>query len=196
VNFFLFKVLKYWLSSKITTSIRTETFSFLKKFYMNSIISANFHVCLKIFLLSKIEVIMTSIMTVLIWWFRFWWFYRFCGRNKTFHRRKTDFNEIKNCHSTVISWLYKWKILSASFLKDPFNTSFRHFSFWITEGIGPAEVSFHFWPREQIPSSSCHMNLWLLFHVHVKYWPILLFLNLIKILCWAQSKRTESYFFL
>jgi hypothetical protein len=50
-------------------------------------------------------------------------------------------------------------------------------------------VSVHFWPLKRIPSGSSHTNFWLLFHFHVKYWPISIFLGLIwcKILCWAQK---------
>jgi hypothetical protein len=78
-----------------------------------------------------------------------------------------------------------------NFVRPIFQRSFqvRHFSFWITEGIGLTEVSFHFWSQKQIPSGSSHRNFRLLFHFHVKHLPILMFLGLIwcKILCWAQK---------
>jgi hypothetical protein len=65
----------------------------------------------------------------------------------------------------------------------------RDFSFRITEGIGLTGVSLNFWPQKQIPRGICHRNFWLLFHFHVKYLPIFMFLGLIwcKILWWAQK---------
>jgi hypothetical protein len=59
------------------------------------------------------------------YWFRDFQFFfnRFSGRIRTFHRRKTDFYENKISVAlsyAVISWLSKWKNLSARFLKDVF----------------------------------------------------------------------------
>jgi hypothetical protein len=55
-----------------------------------------------------------------------------------------------------------------------FRDRVKDFSFWITEGIGLTGVSFDFWPLKQIPSGSSYTNFCLLFHFHVKYWPILM----------------------
>jgi hypothetical protein len=99
-------------------------------------------------------------------------FYRFSGRIRTFYRRKT---------------------VQMNFVRPPFERCFqvRDFSFQITEWIGLTGVSFYFWPQKQIPSGSCHRNIWLLFHFHVKNLPIFMFLDLIwcKILCWAAELK-------
>jgi hypothetical protein len=65
-----------------------------------------------------------------------------------------------------------WTICSYDFLskKNRFLRShgdpmaIHGFTSWITEGIGLTGVSYYFWPKKQIPSSSCHMNFWLLYH--------------------------------
>jgi hypothetical protein len=111
----------------------------------------------------------TTLYEVLISWFPKFFFYWFSGRIRTFYRRKTGFYEKKKfvtLPSAVNSWLSKWEFCPVFF-----------------------EFFLYFWPREQSPSSSCHMNFWLLFHIHVKNLPILMFLGLIwcKILCWAQK---------
>jgi hypothetical protein len=73
-----------------------------------------------------------------------------------------------------------------NFVPPIFERSFqvRHFSFWITEGIGLTGNIFVF-----LTSATNSVGyFWLLFHFHVKNLPILMFLGLIcKILCWAQK---------
>jgi hypothetical protein len=64
----------------------------------------------------------------------------------------------------------------------------RELFFWITEGIGLTEVSFHFWLEKQIPSGRVLAP----FSLSHEILPILMFLGLIwcKILCWTQKKYT------
>jgi hypothetical protein len=61
----------------------------------------------------------------------------------------------------------------------PIQLIVRDFSFCISEWFAPQSILLIFRLREQIPSG----------HFQVKYWPILMFLDLIwcKILCWAQK---------
>jgi hypothetical protein len=119
-------------------------------------------------------------------------FYWFSGRIRTFYRRKTGFYE-KKISVALPSAVCRdfMAVQMKNFVRPLFGRCFqvRDFSFRITEGIGLAGVSFHFWPQKQIPSGSSHTNFWLLFHFHVKRLPILMFLGLIwcKILCWAQK---------
>jgi hypothetical protein len=126
-------------------------------------------------------------------------FYRFSGRIRAFYRRKTDLYEKKNfrhlpsavCRLPSAVCRDFMAVQMKKFVRPLFGRCFqvRDFSFRITEGIGLTGVSFHFWPQKQIPSGSSHTNFWLLFHFHVKYWPILMFFGLIwcKILCWPQK---------
>jgi hypothetical protein len=58
------------------------------------------------------------------------------------------------------------RILSARFLKDPFKLYTSPFG--SLKELVQLELFLYFWPREQIPSGSCHTNFWLLFHFHVK----------------------------
>jgi hypothetical protein len=105
----------------------------------------------------------------------------FIGEKEIFTKKK-----VRHC---CLPWIHGCP--NENFVRRFFERSFqvRHFSFWITEGINLTEVFLCFWPREQSPSGSCHTNFWLLFHIHVKNLPILMFLGLVwsKILCWAQK---------
>jgi hypothetical protein len=84
------------------------------------------------------------------YWFRDFqkkFFYWFSGRIRTFYRRKTDFYEKKSpslwslCR---LPWIHDCP--NENFVLPIFVRSFqvRHFSFWITEGIGLTGVIFVF----------------------------------------------------
>jgi hypothetical protein len=109
------------------------------------------------------------------------------GRIRTFYRKKPVFTKKKFPSLCGLPWFHGCP--NEIFVRPNFERYFqiRDLSFWITEEIGLTGVSFHFWPQNQIPSGS-HRNFWLLFHFHVKSFPILMFLGCwCKILCWSQK---------
>jgi hypothetical protein len=101
------------------------------------------------------------------------------GWIRTFYRKKPDLYEKKNS-ITLPSARKVW--LPTSTLP----VQLKDFYFWISEWFGPQSILLIFGLRKQIPSGSSHTNFWLLYHFHVKYWPILMFLGLL--LCWAQKR--------
>jgi hypothetical protein len=80
-----------------------------------------------------------------------------------------------------------------NFVRPHFERYFQviKFIWWITEGIG---ASFYFCPQIKIPSGTSHTNIWLLFHFHVKHWPLFMLLGSLwcKILCWAQRNTLDG----
>jgi hypothetical protein len=115
------------------------------------------------------------------WNIAFFRFFRISGRIRTFYRIKTDLYEKI---PSLCRLPRKVRLLTSTL-----PVQFRDFSFWTSKWFGPQSILLIFGLREQIPSGSHHTNYWLLFHFHVKYWPILMFLGLIwcKILYWAQK---------
>jgi hypothetical protein len=99
----------------------------------------------------------------------FWTNYDFLSEKNRFLRKK-------NFRRSAV-WRDFMAVQMKIFVLSLFERCFqvRDFSFWITKEIGL--------------SGSCLTNFWLLFHFHVKYWAILMFLGLIwcKIFCWAQK---------
>jgi hypothetical protein len=71
-------------------------------------------------------------------------FYWFSGRIRTFYRRKTGFYEKKSPSLCRLPWIHCCP--NENFVRPIFERSFqvRHFSFWITEGIGLTRVIFVF----------------------------------------------------
>jgi hypothetical protein len=103
--------------------------------------------------------------TRLIWKY---WFIDFVNKFRLFIKKKLKIRRSVSCHNFMT-------VQMINSVRALFERSYhdRDFSFWITDGI---DVNFNFWPREQIPSGSCHTNFWLLHRCHVKYWSILMFL--------------------
>jgi hypothetical protein len=117
-------------------------------------------------------------------------FYRFSERIITFFRRKTDFYEKKisvTLPSAVISKLSKWK-----FCPPDFRRMLSSKTRLPLKELVLLELFLYFWPQEQIPSGSCHTNFWLLFHFHVKYWPILMFRAWRNVKFYAELKKIYS----
>jgi hypothetical protein len=111
--------------------------------------------------------------TELIWSIDFvipkkFFFIDFLDKLELFLGEKQVFTKKKVRHSAVCRefMAVQMRILSTRFLKDPFELDTSPFG--SLKKLVQLELFLYFWPREQIPSCSCHTNFWPLFYFHVK----------------------------